>query len=512
MGEGRQIFELTRFGAVGDGRTINTRAIQEAFDACARNGGGMVLVGPGVYLTGALFLRSHVHLHVMPGATVLASDRFADFPPIRGRSEGIERQTYASLLTGQGLEDVVITGSGVLDGRGPPWWAAHQTTRAMRDERKLQRQDENPVGAPLRWPRPRVINLLGCRGVSLSGITIREGPYWNIHLVYCQDVTIDALTMTGLQAQNIDGIIIDSCQRVRIANCSISSGSDPIALKAGYNEDGRRVGIPCEDVVITNCNLSFSVGAGLSLGSETAGGIRNVTISNCSITRCRYGIHVRSPRGRGGVVEGVRVENVVMDEIGEAALMVTHFYDSVQQDSMFGQGPHPTGNPETDRTMHLPVGEGTPVFRNLEFANLSVGSAATLAVIEGLPEQPIRGVAVRDVRAEAVAAGIWCARARDVTVDGVLLAGLQGPAIAARDVEKLRVHRLACARPSAGGPCVLLEGVAGAFVHRCQVGVGIGVGTGATSKSFVELAGENSDVQVMDNDLLDPGWPPAAVP
>jgi polygalacturonase len=512
MAERRQIYEITRFGAIGDGQTPSTWAIQAAIDACAHGGGGVVLAAPGVYLSGALFLRSHVHLHVMPGATLLASDRFQDFPPILSRSEGIERQTYASLITGQDLDDVVITGGGVLDGQGPPWWKAYQTTRAMRDQRKLRRQDENPAGAPLRWPRPRVVNLLRCRDVLISELSIREGPYWNIHLVYCQDVEIDALTMTGLHAQNIDGIIIDSCQRVRIANCAISSGSDPIALKSGYNEDGRRVGIPCQDVVVTNCNLSFSVGAGISLGSETAGGIRNVSISNCSITRSRYGIHVRSPRGRGGVVEGLRVSNLVLDEIAETALMITHFYDSVQQDSMFGAGPRATGNPETDRTISLPVGEGTPSFRDLDFTGLSVGTAGLLAVIEGLPEQPIRGVAIRDVRVTEVTAGVYCARAADVTIDGVQLQGLQGAAVAARQVERLQVHRLVCARPSAGGPCVQLEEVAGAFVHRCQVGVGVGAVFGSGSDGFVQLLGErNRGVRVLENDLVDPG-PRCCVP
>jgi hypothetical protein len=498
MGGVPQVYDIRRFGAVGDGTTLNTRAIQQALDTCAARGGGVVLIAPGIYRSGALFLRSRVHLNVLSGATLLGSDDFDHYPPVMSRSEGIERQTYASLLTGEGLEGVVVSGGGVLDGHGPAWWRAHETTRAMRDRLKLRREQDNPAGSPLRWPRPRVLNLIRCQGVSIAGITVREGPYWNAHLVYCDDVDIDGVTMTGLQAANIDGIIIDSCRRVRIANCAIASGSDPIALKSGYNEDGRRVARPCEDVAITNCNLSFSVGAGVSLGSETAGGIRNVTISNCTITRSRYGIHIRSPRGRGGVVERLRVHNVVFDEIGDTALMITHFYDSVRQDSMFGHSPRPTGNPETDRTIAVPVGAGTPTFRDLAFNGITVGVAPTLAVIEGLPEQYIRGVTIRDLRAIQVKAGIFCMKASEVSIDGAKIDGLEGPAVAARQVENLQVHRLVCPRPAGGGPCVQLEEVRSAFVHGCQVG--------ATSEGFVRVQGDHShDVTVSEHNVVQRG-------
>jgi polygalacturonase len=322
--------------------------------------------------------------------------------------------------------------------------------------------------------------------VVVTGVTLREGPYWHMQFVYCQDVLVDGVTVTGLQAQNIDGVIIDSCKRVRISNCSIAAGSDPIALKSGYNEDGRRVNLPCEDVVITNCNLLFSVGAGISLGSETAGGIRNVLISNCTIAHSRYGVHIRSPRGRGGVVERIRMANITMEDISETALMITHFYDSVRQDSLFGEPPA-TGNPETDRAVKLPVGEGTPAFRDLDFSSLSVGPVPTVGVIEGLPERFIEGLALRDLDAPAAGTGLLCTRAADLTISRASLVTSKGPAIAARDVDRLEIQGL---RGRARDEAVRLENVRGAFIHGCS----------ASARELVRLEGQrNRDVRLGAN-------------
>jgi polygalacturonase len=449
------VHDVTRFGARGDGKTLNTKAIQQAIDTCSKAGGGTVLVPPGQFVTGALFLRSHLRIEISSGATLLGSPRFEDYPAMTSRSDGIERKSYASLLTGEGLENVVITGGGIVDGQGPPWWRAHDVVRTMRTERKLPREAENPEGAPLKWYRPRVINLIRCQGVAVRDLTFRESPYWTLHFVYCQDVAIDGLTITTLQASNIDGIIIDSCKQVRVANCSIGAGSDSIALKSGYNEEGRRIGLPCDDVVISNCHFGNSIGAGVSIGSETAGGIRNVAIHNCTIERCRYGVHIRSPRGRGGVVERVRMSNLMLDKIEDAALLVSHFYDSVRMDSLFGDRTA-SDNPETDRTRKLPVGEGTPSFQ-----------ART---------------------------GVLLTRAAQTRIAGLRMNPTDGPAIAARDVERLQIEGLVCPRTDPKVPVIRLESTAGVFVHGCDIGPG--------AREFVRAEGKaNHDLNVTDNNL-----------
>src|SRR5262249_47370488 len=155
----------------------------------------------GRFLSAALFLRSNVQVHMLPGAVMIASDRFEDFPPIDGRSEGIERKTYASLFTGERLENVSITGAGTIEGQGPRWWSAYNEVRIIREAHKLPREADNPPGAPLRWPRPRLINFIRCEAVTVQGITLINSPYWNVHLLYCQDVVVDSLKIVALEAQ-----------------------------------------------------------------------------------------------------------------------------------------------------------------------------------------------------------------------------------------------------------------------------------------------------------------------
>jgi hypothetical protein len=459
--------DVGRFGAVGDGKTPATRAIQKAIDSCAARGGGTVLVPPGRFLCGALFLRTNVNLHLGAGAALVASQRFQDFPAIEGRWEGIERKTYASLINGNNLENVSLTGAGVLDGQGWPWWTAHEATRKLRLERNLPREAENPTGAPLKWPRPRLVNLIRCQNVLVSGLVAREAPSYTFHFVYCQDVVVTDVTMSGLETQNSDGVVIDSCKQVRISNCSIGSGGESVSIKSGYNEDGRRVGLASEDIVVTNCNLQFSHGAGLAVGSETAGGVRNVLISNCTVSNARYGVHIRSPRGRGGVVEGVRLANLSFNKIREAALMISHFFDSIRMDGLWGEGESNPGNPETDRTMVRAVGEDTPSFQDLDFCGLTMGEVNEVAVIEGLPERFITGVQIRDVRATAARSGIVCRRAADIVLDNVSVNPLARAAVGARDVQRLEIHRLRCEGNRKRGALIELENVERALIHGC---------------------------------------------
>jgi hypothetical protein len=483
-------FDVRRFGAAGDGKTACTRALQAAIDACGQAGGGTVVLPAGQFLSGALFLRNNVHLHLSAGATLLGSTRFEDYPPISGRSDGVERTIYASLLTGEDLENVGITGQGIIDGQGPPWWQAHQITRDARLARGMPREAENPPEVPLRWPLPRLINFIRCQRVLLAGVALRHAPSYSIHLVYCQDVAIEQVSMSGLEAQHCDGIIVDSSKQVRIAGCCIGSGGESIALKSGYNEDGRRVGVPCEDIVVTNCNLFYSPGAAIAIGSETAAGIKNVTVANCVISNCKYGVHIRSPRGRGGIVERIRISNLVLDHIGDAALFMTHFFDSVRMDNLFGESPSPANNPELDRSIKPRPDEGTPTFRDVALGGLTLGDVPRIATIEGLPERFIHGVSITDVVAHRARAGLSLQRVSQVRISNLSVGPTEWPAVAARDVERLEIHRL-CAETSVKGPLVELQNVAGAFIHGCDVA--------QSGNRFVQLHGSNRQIRLAGN-------------
>jgi polygalacturonase len=460
------VFDVRRYGAVGDGVTLATGALQAAIDACGAAGGGTVLVPPGVYLTGALFLHSHLRVHLSAGATLAGSERQEDFPAIKGREEGVERTVHSSLLTGVDLEDVAVTGPGTLDGRGDPWWRAFDVTWKMRVDAHLPREAENPPAAPLKWPRPRLINLIRCRDVLIQDVHLHDSAFYGIHLVYCRDVVVRRIFSHQARAADSSGLVIDSSQRVTVTNCFIARGGDGIGIKSGYNEDGRRVGIPSEDIVITKCHLFNAGGGGINVGSEISGGIRNVLISDCLLEGGRTGIYIRAPRGRGSVVERVRVKNVSIVGVG-TAVKVTHFFDSVRMDVL--KGGSARRDLELARSRKAPVDVGTPTFRDFAFEGLTVRKVLQVALVEGLAERFVRKVVFEGIVASEAKAGISCTMTGDVAIGNVTLGTLEAPAIDARDVQNLEVHRLKLPHPCPTEPAVWLENVSGAMIHGCSI-------------------------------------------
>jgi polygalacturonase len=458
------VYDVTAFGAVGDGRTVCTEALQRALDTCGNGGGGMVLVPAGVFSTGALHLRSRTHLHLAPGAVLRATQKPEDFPPVRGRDEGIERNIHSSLLTGIDLEDISITGQGMLDGQGEPWWQADDITRKLRVDRKMPREAEHPEDAPLRWPRPRVINLIRCRNVVVDGLTIKDGPCWNVHLVYCDGVVVERLTTFQTRdARGTDGVVVDSSKRVRVGYCTFNSGSDCVAIKSGYNEDGRRVGIPSEDILISHCHMPHTLASGVAIGSETTGGVRNVLVTDCVIGEANSGIFLRAPRGRGGVVENVRFNNIIIDHAAEQGIKISHFFDSVRMEGRFGfKATYARTNVETARSRRAPVDEGTPTFRDFSFSGVRIKQARDVVVVEGLPERFIRGLTFDGFSVGKAKTGFTCALVGETTISDCTIGQLETPAVDAREVERLEIYRLKVAQPQVGVPAVWLESVAGA--------------------------------------------------
>jgi hypothetical protein len=466
------VHDVVRFGAVRDGKTPCTAALQKAIDACGAAGGGTVLVPPGRYLSGALFLRSHVRMHLAQGAVLLASQRPEDFPPIKGRDEGIERTIHSSLLTGIDLEDVRITGEGKLDGQGEWWWKAHDIIWKMRVDAKLPREAENPPGAPLRWPRPRTVNLIRCRDVVVEGISFRDAAFYDLHLVYCEDLLVDRVTVRRLTGTGTGvtgtgtGIAIDSCKRARVQGCEVTGVGNGIGIKSGYNEDGRRVGICCEDVLVASCHLT-GCGDGVALGSETAGGIRNVLVTGCIIDKGKNGVSVRGPRGRGGTVENLRVSDLVFDELTGIAVNVTQFFDSVRMGLI--KGGSARNDLEIARSRKAPVDAGTPTLRNFVFSGLTMGKVAQVALFEGLPERYARRLLLENVMVTEAAGGVACSLAAEVRIDNLNVGTVETAVVDAREGERIEVHRVSSPRPRDGAPVIWLDNITGALVHGCSV-------------------------------------------
>lgn len=375
-----QSFNVKDYGAVGNGE-LCTNFIQKAIDAAAEMGGGHVVVPAGKYVSGPLFLRSNIVFEIGAGAVISFHNDITQTPVIDGSWEGIERKVYASLFTGHDLENVTITGRGKIDGQGATWWTAFWKTDEIRRKYGItEREPENPEGSPLKYPRPRMINLYRCENVEISGITITNSPSWTIHPVYCHNINIQGVSIKQpYESPNTDGINPESCNGVKISNCYIDCGDDCITLKSGYNEHGRKIGIPCENVVITNCFFAHGRSA-IGIGSEMSGGVRNVTVMNCVFKGTLRGLRVKTGRGRGGTVENLLASGIIMENLREG-ISIDMGYEGATDEK-------------------VPVTEATPHFRNIRYSNI-VGKNIEQAInVIGLPEAPPQDILLESIRME----------------------------------------------------------------------------------------------------------------
>jgi len=469
-------FNIKDYGAIADGNMLCTKAIQKAVDQCAKSG-GKVIIPSGKYLTGPIFLKSNIHVEILTGATLLGSTNICDYPPVDGRWEGIEQKIHASMFTGHNLENITISGQGILNGQGQVWWEADRKTRQVRKAHGITgREPSNPPEAPLKWPRPRVINLYRCKNVLIRDITILDSPSWTIHPVYCENVTVDNVKITApFESPNTDGVNPDSCKNVRISNCLIDTGDDCITLKSGYNQDGRRVGIPCENITITNCIFASKWG-GVVIGSEMSGDVRNVTVSNCIFDGTSYGLRFKTSRGRGGIVENIRVSNIVMRNIKGIALGITGFYDRDQTESI------------------PPVTVATPTIRNIFWRDISIIGANKAAVISGLPEMPFENINLSDIHVVSAKTGMEFSTANGLTLDNVVVNAEKGPALSITNTRDVEMYRFATHKPNKDTPVVVFEDVTGALVQNCKAV--------ENTDTFLGLKGDkNTDIEMRLNRL-----------
>ncbi len=427
---------IRSMGAKGDGKKPDTRAIQAAIDSVSSRGGGTVLVPAGTYLTGSLFMKSRVSLHLEAGAVILGSEEEADYPLIESRWEGETRLTHAPLLSGAGLEEIEITGRGTIDGQGLAWWKRHHA-RA------------------LSHPRPRLISFSDCTRVHISGIMAVNSPSWTINPVRCDDVVVDGITIRNpADSPNTDGINPDSCSRVRISNCLVDVGDDCITIKSGVERERPELRRPCRDIAITNCILAAGHG-GVVIGSEMSGGVSGVVISNCVFDGTDRGIRMKSRRGRGGTVEDIRVSNVVMKDVECPFTMNLHY------------GCGAWGDPTVSDRSARPVDDGTPRFRSISIAGMTArGVSHAAAFLHGLAESPVEDVTLRDVSvilspdaegglpemadglSPMTREGIYVRFARGLSLDRVRIEGQLGPAFRIEDSSDVELRSCGAPRPA----------------------------------------------------------------
>lgn len=281
-------FNVRRFGAKGDGQTKDTAAIQKALDACAAAGGGTVVVPAGDYLAGSIVIGANTTLQMESRASFTGSRDVADYPLVKVRWEGEFREGHRALICADNANNISIRGPGLIF--GPPLSVSRL---------------RNPRG-------PVLIELTGCTNVTLENFATQYQQLWSIHPLFCENLTARNLIIRSISF-NGDGIDVDSCRNVRIEHCSIDTGDDAIALKSGRGMEAVRIGRPTENVVITNCSLASSIFAGLAVGSEMSGGIRNVRIEHCYISGRQNGIYLKSRDGRGGYIENITGSDLLVN-------------------------------------------------------------------------------------------------------------------------------------------------------------------------------------------------------
>ena len=343
---------ITAFGASPRATAAaNQRAINRAIATCARRGGGRVVVPKGVWLTGALRLQSGVCLVVDSGATLRFAFEPSLYPMVKTAWEGLDCWNYSPCIYAYGCHDVAVTGKGTVDGNGSrdTWWpmcgaprfgyVAGKTTEAQNlgSRANLQKMAEDGVPVdqrrfgPGKGLRPQLVNFVECDGVLVQGVRLINSPFWVIHPLRCQNVTVDGVTVFN-EGPNGDGCDPEACRNVIIQNCTFHTGDDCIAIKSGRNNDGRLWGQPSENIIIRHCTMEDGHG-GVVIGSEISGGCRNVFAHDCYMDSPHLDrvLRIKTNTCRGGVVEDIFMRNIRVGQCGESVLRINLNYEPREQ-------------------------------------------------------------------------------------------------------------------------------------------------------------------------------------
>ncbi|KAK9142148.1 hypothetical protein Syun_011548 [Stephania yunnanensis] len=381
-------FNLTDFGGVGDGYTVNTEAFERAVYAISklgRIGGGQLNVQPGRWLTGPFNLTSHMTLFLAEGAVILGIQlkaRLNDplkllntneqepedenlwplMPPLPSYGSGREHPgpRYGSLIHGQNLSDIVITGhNGTIDGQGVTWWKKFR--------QKLLKHTRGPL-----------VQIMWSEDIKISDITLRNSPFWTFHPYDCKNVVVTNVTVLApvIEAPNTDGINPDSCENVRIEDCYISVGDDGVAIKSGWNQYGISYGKPSKNILIRNVVIRSMVSAGVSIGSEMSAGVSDVTVENVVVWSSRRGVRIKTSPGRGGYVRNISYRNLTLNDVRVGIVIKTDY------------GEHP------DEGFNE---KALPILANISFIGVYGQGVRVPVRINGSEEIPVRNVTFRDM-------------------------------------------------------------------------------------------------------------------
>lgn len=449
----QSFYNVTKYGARNDSSKLATAAIKKAIDAASKAGGGTVYFPAGKYLTGAIHLKSNITIFIDAGAELHFSDNFDDYlPMVESRYEGVDVKSFSPLFYAYKAENISIIGRGLIDGHGKKWWDFVEGYKEDQARSKWQyefdklNQDivlpDDPKQMKRGFLRPPFIQTMFCKNVLIEGITIRNSPFWTVNPEFCENVKIHAVTINNPHSPNTDGINPESCNNVHISDCHISVGDDCITIKSGKDEPGRRMATPAENYVITNCTMLSGHG-GVVIGSEMSGDVRKITISNCVFDGTDRGIRIKTARGRGGVVEEIRVSNIIMKNIKQQAIVLDMQYA---------------------KTNVEPVSSRTPKFRNIHFSNIT-GDVNQAGYLNGLEEMPIENITFNDINMEAKT-GFDISFSNKIEFHNVQVNTELGPSLKATRVKNLVVNGFKTYKPHNNAAVIDLKNVSDVFLYN----------------------------------------------
>jgi hypothetical protein len=430
-----RVFSANEFGATGDGKTLATSAIQNTIDSCTQAGGGVVTFKPGVYLSGALFVKSHVHLRIDEGVTILGVRDDAAYPIIPTRIAGIEMPWPAALINVNDQTDVEITGPGTVDGQGDYWWKKYWDLRKGYEPRGIR------WAADYDCQRVRLVVVWKSQDVTLANLQLRRSGFWTVQLAYCERVTVDGVTIKdnaiidGVKGPSTDGIDVDSSSRVLVQRCDIDNNDDDICLKAGRDTDGLRVNRPTEYVLIRD-NICRRGGGVVSFGSETSGGIRHVVAIRNKGIGTNGGIVMKSTHTRGGAIEDVLVNELTLTGVRSPFTFTLDWNPSYSYAKI---PPGSTNVPAYWTVLATPVEppeRGYVDVRDITIMNVKVVGGRRILSASGMKERSLGSVRWENIDAQGAQAGA-VENARDWTMKNVRFATDDGKPVSVAHCDRV---------------------------------------------------------------------------
>ncbi|MBK0383090.1 glycoside hydrolase family 28 protein [Pedobacter sp. SD-b] len=452
----KDTFDISKSGAKGDGIFLNTQIINATITACSNKGGGVVLIPGGIWLTGPIYMKSNVNLHIKRDAILQFTKDKNQYKLVEGNWEGKPSVRNESPISGNNLENIAISGTGIIDGNGDVWRAVKKDKLTESQWKNLvksgglvgedkktwypsksylkgdQTKDASVIqeGKSLAdyqdmkdFFRPNLLVLTKCKTVLLEGVTFQNSPAWCLHPLMCEDLTLKGVyAKNPFYAQNGDGVDVESCKNVMIENSTFDVGDDGICIKSGRDEDGRKRGMPTENLIARN-NVVYHAHGGFVIGSEMSGGAKNLFVYNNSFIGTDIGLRFKTTRGRGGVVEKIYISDINMKDIAGEAIRFDMYYAA--------KDPVPLADEvrEAPKVELFPVTDETPQFKDFHIRNINCDGAAKAIFMRGLPEMNIHDIYLENLTIQAKE-GVELTEASNISIKNLnLMVGNSNPLI-----------------------------------------------------------------------------------